>query len=335
MCAHTLARPRPDPRLFVEAYFMRGFVAAYEALAGHDSEAPAWFARDSLLSRALAFADRLVETQSPLGYWPLGYPRVYFADIGAAVGLFAALDPYIDEPRRATYLQAGQAFVAAMQRDRAILDDGAIATGWRSSLATLEESSKRGSVPRLERSPYLVSTSLAGIEVHAWLFRHLREPKYRERALAALEFTLTQLQPNGSLPRLGTQEGEMLVAAYVQEGWMAADLLLRDAAILERLRAALKPHVRWLLRTQRDDGTWDTGADGEFARTSTILDFLIWYDQRCEPNREVRLAVRRGSRAFLDPDRWPWFFGDGEHRAVLRATAGRAMAAMAAERYFL
>ncbi|UCE02052.1 MAG: exo-alpha-sialidase [Candidatus Latescibacterota bacterium] len=334
LCAHTLARPSPDPRLFVEAYCMRGFVAAYEALAGHDSEAPAWFARDTLLSRAIAFADRMVETQSRLGYWSLGYTAVYFADLGAAMGLFAALDPYIDVPRRAAYLQAGQAFAAAMQRDHAFLDDGAVATGWRASIATLEQTSERGFLPRLERRPYLVSTSLAGVEVHAWLFRHLRDPHYRDRALAALEFTLTQLQPNGSLPRQGTLEGRMRVAAYVQEGWMAADILLEDDAILEKLRVALQPHVRWLLRTQRDDGTWDTGAEGEFARTAAILDFLIWYDQRCEPNRDVQRAVRRGSRAYLDPARWPWLFGDGEHHAVLRAIAGRPLAAMAAERYF-
>jgi hypothetical protein len=334
MCAHTLARPRPDPRLFVEAYFMRGFVAAYEALAGHESEAPAWFDRDSLLSHAIAFADRMVETQSPLGYWSLGYPAVYFADLGAAVGLFAALDPHINEPRRTAYLQAGRAFAAAMQRDHAFLDDGAVATGWRASIATLEQTSARGFLPRLESRPYLVSTSLAGIEVHAWLFRHVGDPKYRDRALAALEFTLTQLQANGSLPRQGTREGRMRVAAYVQEGWMAADILLEDDDILEKLRVALQPHVRWLVRTQRDDGTWDTGAEGEFARTAAILDFLIWYDQRCEPSRDVQLAVRRGSRAYLDPARWPWFFREGEHHAVLRAIAGRPMAAMAAERYF-
>jgi hypothetical protein len=126
----------------------------------------------------------------------------------------------------------------------------------------------------------------------------------------------------------------MRVAAYVQEGWMAADILLEDDDILEKLRVALQPHVRWLVRTQRDDGTWDTGAEGEFARTAAILDFLIWYDQRCEPSRDVQLAVRRGSRAYLDPARWPWFFREGEHHAVLRAIAGRPMAAMAAERYF-
>jgi hypothetical protein len=118
---------------------------------------------------------------------------------------------------------------------------------------------------------------------------------------------------------------------------MAADALLGDPEILARLRQALPKHVDWLLRLQRPDGTWAGSAPGEFARTPSIIDFLIWYDQRCEPREDVRRAVRRASLVLIDGTRRAEYglFAAGENQEVLRAIAGRPLAALAGGRYVL
>jgi hypothetical protein len=191
------------------------------------------------------------------------------------------------------------------------------------------------------RTPYLVSTALAGIEVHAWLYARTGETQYRDRALAALDYTLAQLRPDGSFPGadVGEEpEGSFVAAAYVEEGWMAADVFLQDPQVGERLAGALAPHVAWLLRTQRPDGTWgDRGAGGEFARTPAIVDFLIWYDQRCQASEDVRRAVLRASATLANPDTW-YELGlarAGRNEEVMRAIAGRPLAAMAAGRFVM
>ena len=205
-----------------------------------------------------------------------------------------------------------------------ILPSGAFGVGWPNSF-----------VPRLkqrtDRSPYLVSTALAGIEVHAWLWKRTRDPKYRDRALRAFDYTVSQIQPDGALPAHSTGEGALTAAAYVEEGWMTLDALWQDPGILARLRQALPAHVQWVLRLQRADGSWDSGADGEFARTPAIVNFLVWYDQRCEPTPAVKLAVQRASRALADPAGWgqSGLFQAGNHHEVQRAHALRALAAIA------
>ena len=129
----------------------------------------------------------------------------------------------------------------------------------------------------------------------------------------------------------------MSTTAYVEEGWMAADALLDDPQVLQRLRAVLPKHVEWLLRTQRPDGTWSIDSPREFARTPNIIDFLIWYDQRCEPREDVRRAVRRAAAALVEPKRRKaaGFFAAGDNPEVLRANSGRVLAALVAGRYVL
>lgn len=326
---HTLLRPETSIRLFIEGYFMRALVVAHEVLAPLRAErADALDTREGIL-RAVTFADWMLAGQDSSGYWPLGYKAVYVADMAAVVGLFASLEPHVEPERLRRYTESASRFAAALQRDRMLLPEGAVGVGWPATRTPGEASA--------DRTPYLVSTALAGIETHAWLYKRTRNAIYRDRAIAALDYTLAQLRPEGSLPGFALDgeapEGNFLVAAYVQEGWMAADLFLEDAALHERLRVALRPHVAWLLRSQRPDGTWDSGADGEYARTPAIVGFLIWYDARCEAREDVRDAVRKASRILLDPDRWMDYgiLRQGKHEEVLRAIAGRPIAALAAD----
>jgi len=83
--------------------------------------------------------------------------------------------------------------------------------------------------------------------------------------------------------------------------------------------------------TQRPDGTWDSGADGEFARTTPILSFLVWYQQRCAPHAGARAAVERAAVSLTDPDRWiaNGILRAGKHEEVLRALSSRPLASLA------
>ena len=335
LCAHTLARPPGPRRLFVEGYFMRSLVAAHPLLQPKAGEAADGYDARAGLARAIDWADELIATQDTLGYWPTGYGAVFLADMAAALGLFPALEPHVAVARVERFETAARRFADALVEDEMLLASGACGVGWWGT-----------TLPRLRsralREPYLVSTALAGIELHAWLYRRSGREEDRQRALRALEFTLSQIQPDGSfhpgpkVPGIGT-EGRFTTAAYVHEGWMAADVLLGEPAVLEQLRAALRPHVDWLLREQLPDGRWDSGATGEFARTPAIVDFLVWYDERCESRAEVRAAVRRAGLLLVDPTQWEatGLFRAGSHHEVQRALSGRSLVALASQRFAL
>jgi BNR repeat-like domain len=335
VCAHTLARPPGPRRLFVEGYFMRTQVAAHTIFDSLPRENPEWFDAGAGLARALDWADELVASQDTTGYWATGYGAVFLADMAAALGIFPALEPYAGDERLARYENAARRFAEALVQDHMLLPSGACGVGW---WGTVIPRSRR----RASRAPYLVSTALAGIELHAWLYRRSGRTEDRDQALRSLDYTLAQIQPDGSLP-LGPRvpgrprEGRMTSASYVHEGWIAADVLLGDADVLARLRTALRPHVDWLLHEQDPDGRWVGESEGEFARTAGILDFLMWYDERCESRPDVRQAVRRAGRLLVDPSQWSTIelFHAGNHHEVQRALAGRALAALSRERFAL
>lgn len=328
---HTLQRPKRAQRLFVEGYFMRSLVAAHEVLRARDGDAAREGAFDSrsCLERAIAFADTMVLTQDRRGYWSLGYGAIWFADMGAAVGLFPALEPHVDDVRLARYTAATELFLRSMKRDRMLHEDGSVGMGRSLIIDPLRPPG------RANPEPYLVATALVGIEARAWLYRRTKRPELREQAMRSLEYTLSQISDDGFREPAGRREGSIRIAAYVQEGWMAADAFLEDPAVLVRLRKALPAHVRWLLREQRADGTWDAPEDGTFTRTPAIVSFLMWYDERCKSSPEVRKAIRRASLTWVDRERWEaiGLWGDGADHEVLRALTGRPLAALALDRF--
>jgi hypothetical protein len=334
LCAHTLERPFPSRRMFIESYFMRALVTAGDVLkrgSAASAAAPGVFDATVALKRAVAFGDALLRFQDDKGYWPLGYRAVYMADMGVVVDLFTALAAHVEPAHARQYEAAAVRFATALERDGMLLPTGAYGVGWTQTEITSERT--------VDRTPYLVSTALAGVELHAWLFERTHEARYRSRAIEALDYTLSQLAPDGSFPSHAPGapgEGAFLTAAYVQEGWMAADVFLNDGDLRQRWRTALPAHIAWLLRSQQPNGTWgSTGPDGEFARTPAILSFLIWYDERVEAREDVRQAIRRASVALLDPDQWRdlGLMRAGKDEDVLRAITLRPLASMAADRF--
>ncbi len=333
---HTLARPKPATRLFVEGYFMRGLAASSSALqTACSSLAPDRGLADSARACAQTFADSLVHTQGANGLWAIGYEGGWVADMAAAVAVFGALEAAGVAPEKLpAYESAAAHFVTALEHEGLVLPSGGVGLGW-----PLGE--KAAGATRAWRSDvgwsddeYMVSTALAGIEIHAWLFHRTQDDKYRARALAALRVTVSRLKTDGSLPTRGKQEGPLQVAAYVEEGWLAAVAWLGpEAAVLVRNAAAT--HVPWLLGLQGADGGWNNGNPGDAARTPQLVNYLLWVAQQTPAIAGAETAVGRARHYYFDAKalRARAFFADGDLQEIHRALAGRTLAALVTGRY--
>jgi hypothetical protein len=207
--------------------------------------------------------------------------------MAAVVGLLATLEPYADPERLKHYETSAARFVTALEHDGMSLASGAYGIGWHNTRDRTEDA--------VAREPYLISTSLAGIEVHSWLYSRTHEERYRTRALAALEYTISQLQPDGSFPDTypgGILEGSLMVAAYVEEGWMAADRHLPQMMWPQPLAGAIAgaslvaASAIAELNGARPSPTASTPAPN-------IVNFLIWYDEKVEHREDIRRAVQR------------------------------------------
>lgn len=325
---HTLGRPKPSRRLFIESYAMRGLVAAHTAFAPLDPRARRSFVGDTErgLAQARAYAESLLAKQDANGYWSLGYDAKYVADMAVAIGLYAALTPHVDAATGQRYVDSAQRFITGLRSDGLVHADGSVGVGWTKAAAHPDSH-------RLQDS-YVVSTALAGIAAHGWLYARTGDAEDRLAAEKALDYTLAMLAPDGSVAAFtqGTlTEGRHWSATYVQEGWMAADRYLEDARVRAKLRRVLPAHVDWLVRTQNADGTWGDRAAFETTRTVAILDFLVWYDQRCDVRSDVRAAIRRGAAALVDPTRWleAGMLYHGNQEDAQRVLAARSLVALA------
>ena len=291
IAAHIGSNPQPATRLFVEGYRMRTLIAADELGTAHGA---------GCVAAAIRFADSLVAQQRPDGYWSIGYDTGWIADMAAALAIFGALEPHAGPERLARYEVAAARFVDALVRDDMIdKSTGAIGVGF--PMSQKPESAKRVWNSRIgyANEPYMVSTALAGIALQSWLAHRTGKPEYAARAKAALAWSLSRVDTSGAVPVLRGQEGPFGVAAYVQEGWMAAHTWLEDPTVHELLQRELPRHVRWLLRTQGSDGAWSSGVRGDFARTPAIVNFLLWYDVTHGPRDDVRVAVQHASRPLV------------------------------------
>ncbi len=322
LTAATLARRQRSQRLFVEGYYLRSIVAAHEALVPADS-----LDTQAGIRLAVAFADGLVRRQDDDGYWYIGYDAAWLADIAATLGLFRVLEAHVDSGQARRYEEAAARFIAAARRDSFILASGAVGVGRPKAKSTDKTwHPEIGDV----RQPYIVSTALVGVALQAWLHQRTGDPAYKQGALAALDWSLAQIAADDTLSSPARGESALFVAAYVEEGWMAADMLLDDPEVRAHLRQRLPPHVDWLLRTQGKDGTWSDGALPSFVRTPAIVDFLIWYDQRWEGRDDVRAAIRSASVFLANPLLWEHrlaqaHLGDVE---VFHALVGRPLVAL-------
>jgi hypothetical protein len=185
----------------------------------------------------------------------------------------------------------------------------------------------------MDRRPYLVSTALAGAATHAWLFERTGDPNYRQVAVAALKYLLSEIRPDGSFAGFD-QEEPLIQAAYVHEGLIAAEEMLREPDVRQLFDVAMPKHVQWILSQQEQSGFWGRPGGAVALRTPLIVNFLIWYDHHFEHDADIRSAVRRAS-ANLSLERWrrEGFFLKGDDGEIYRGIVGRPLAAVVQQRF--
>jgi hypothetical protein len=302
LCDYVAVEKRDNPVIYRGAYYMRTLVAGYEI-----------FGELTYLDIATAYADKLLERQLPTGYWPTGYGAIYFADAGSAIGLFIALDRYVDEGRRQRYLDAVRRHVTAIQADGFINPSGGIGAGWQ----RLEDGKSSGQATR----EYTVGSALCGGEVFTWMYHKTRDEKYRQTAVNALRWVLGTMARDGRIPYIFEAEGTDLgkkgdykndyllweripydTAAYVGEGVAAFDMHCDNPDWRAEVRKKIVPHVEWLLQTQNCNGTWGIMDSHDQKRSPILVNFLSWFYRNVKKDRRIVRAIQKYDEYLLVPE---------------------------------
>ena len=93
-----------------------------------------------------------------------------------------------------------------------------------------------------------------------------------------------------------------LNAAYVGEGLLSFDRYCGKREWKKEIRARIKPHIEFLLRTQNPDGTWGIEGLWDQKRSPGIVNFLIWYYREAEKNRRIIDALHKFEAFILVPE---------------------------------
>ncbi len=299
MCDYLLLRMNDVEEIFIGGYAMRTLVAGHAILG--DSR---------YLEAAIAYADRLLASQSERGYWTTGYSNsIYLADTGSALGLLMVLYPHVDAERKQLYLDAISRYVQAIEADSLVLPSGAIGTGWRVRPGSGELESYR--------DPYTISSALTGSQVFVWMFHQTREERYRKVAVNALRWILSTMREDGVIPYILAGEGgdperqddpssrqimwekwRYDTSAYVGEGVIAFDRYCDKPEWREEIRAAVAPHIEFLLDSQNDDGSWAVPGSRDQKRSPGVVNFLVWYHTHVSADPRIPRAVC-GFQSFL------------------------------------
>ncbi len=330
--------------IFTNGYHMRNLVAGYRI-----------FGERRYLDLAIAYGDHLLKLQSPRGYWGTGYGKIYLADTGSALGLFIVLYKHVDKERQRKYFDAIERYVNAIEADGLINPSGAIGTGWRTD--------KSGKITGPYADEYTISSSLTGAEIFTWMYHRTREDKYRRVAYRALAWIIGTMRSDGVIPYVLAGEGGDLAkkgdpqndyvlwdrtpylnSSYVAEGLLLFDRYSNHPEWTKEIRDGIRPHIEFLLRTQRPDGIWRMDSykrawDGAFDRTRSpgIINLLIWHHESVKKDPRVLAAVRKFNAFFLNRDSAKSFGiltagavpGDGASYQELEAATGLGGRALA------
>lgn len=111
-------------------------------------------------------------------------------------------------------------------------------------------------------------------------------------------------------------------SAYAGEGFIAAWTYIDDKEFRSSLGHRIKPHVRWLLRTQNDDGSWAKKNSDDQLRSHGVANLLVWYYGNVERDPSVAAAIRRYAALLTDEKRGAYLL----RNPIGNALAGRALA---------
>jgi hypothetical protein len=300
-CDYVAAEKRDVKYIFIGGYYMRDLVAGYRI-----------FGEKRYLDTAIAYADGLLAKQSPRGYWQTGYSRVYLADTGSALGLFIVLYDHVDKERQRKYFEAIQRYVDAIERDGLIRPSGALDVGM------LLDTNGMPTVAYGE--DYTVSSALTGGEVFTWMYHLTKKEKYRQIACNTQRWVLSTMRDDGVIPynhptghsdlsKKGDPRNDhmlwtnslYLTSAYVGEGLLSFDLYCGKRAWQQEVRAKIKPHIDYVLKTQNPDGTWAAPGPWDQKRSPGIINLLTWYYRYVEKDRRIPAAIGRFEAFLLVP----------------------------------
>ena len=301
LCDYIAEQKQDVGVIFIGGYYMRDLVAGYKI-----------FGEKRYLDTAIAYADRLLEKQSERGYWQTGYGRIYLADTGSALGLFIVLYDHVDKERKQKYFNAVQRYVDAIERDGMVRPSGALDVGMK--LDT------NGVPTTAYGEDYSTSSSLTGGEVFTWMYHMTKLEKYRQIAYNTQKWVLSTMRDDGVIPynhpggksdlRIkGSATNDFnlwtnslyLTSAYTGEGLLSFDRYCGKPAWKKELRARIKPHIDYVLKTQNPDGTWSVPGLWDQKRSPGIINFLIWYYQDVEKDPRIPRAVQKFGAFILVP----------------------------------
>jgi len=301
LCDYIVAEKKDVPVIFTAGYYMRDLVAGYTI-----------FGDRRYLDTAIAYADRLLAKQSERGYWQTGYGRIYLADTASALGLFIVLYNHVDRDRQKKYLAAVQRYVDAIEHDGMIRPSGALDVGLKT------DAGGAATVPYDQ--DYTTSSSLTGGEIFTWMYHATRQEKYRQIAYRTQKWILSTMREDGVIPynhpggksdlRIkGDAKNDFMLwtnslylnSAYVGEGLLSFDLYCGKPEWQREVRAKIRPHIDYVLKTQNPDGTWAPPGDWDQKRSPGIINFIVWYYLNVEKDPRIPRATQKFATFILNP----------------------------------
>jgi hypothetical protein len=295
--------------IFINGNFARVLLASYR-ITGNRAH----------LDEALRWCDTFCSIQQRIstskgeeaGFWPDCGPQgnIYFGDAGTAAHALAAISKEAEADRQAVYL-------AAMERmARFILDGCAEDPQGLGRNATdtwvIREGADAGALGcgyyrgKLSVEPYTIATATSGGAFMSELYAVTNRPEHREVAAGAVQWLLGTRRDDGEIPY--TLAGQTLdswpldTMSYCTEAFLAADLLLGDVALNEKMRRELEASVRWMLGGQNPDGSWGKLRSADQQRSPRAVTLLTWAYPWTENREAVADAVERYCRFLLKPE---------------------------------
>lgn len=295
--------------IFINGNFARVLLASYR-ITGNRAH----------LDEALRWCDTFCSIQQrtstskgeEAGFWPDCGPQgnIYFGDAGTAAHALAAISKEAEADRQAVYR-------AAMERmARFILDGCAEDPQGLGRNATdtwvIREGADAGALGcgyyrgKLSVEPYTIATATSGGAFMSELFALTHATEYREVATGAVQWLLGTRRDDGEIPY--TLAGQTLdswpldTMSYCTEAFLAADLLLGDVALNEKMRRELEASVRWMLGGQNPDGSWGKLRSADQQRSPRAVTLLTWASPWTENREAAADAVERYCRFLLKPE---------------------------------
>ncbi|MFO7974356.1 MAG: hypothetical protein R6V12_06970 [Candidatus Hydrogenedentota bacterium] len=295
--------------IFINGNFARVLMASYR-ITGNRAH----------LAEALRWCDTFCSIQQrtktskgdEAGFWPDCGPQgnIYFGDAGTAAHALTVISREAGADRQEVYR-------AAMERMARFIIDGCAGDPQglgRKATDTwvIREGEDAGALGcgyyrgKLSVEPYTIATATSGGAFMSELYAVTNTPEYREVAAGAVKWLLETRQPDGEIPY--TLAGNTLdswpldTMSYCTEAFIAADLLLGDASVSQKMRQNLEASVQWMLDGQNPDGSWGKLRSADQQRSPRAVTLLTWAYPWTGKHEAVAEAVQQYCNFLLDPE---------------------------------